>query len=98
MNYFGMPGTVSTSKDFIISDAPLFVGCYALQESGEIVEVKSVAQIEILTAMGAKMARVKQSSLDTVGKQLKKSFRPMVDLGSAFEKMKREIIFKHNIK
>lgn len=94
MNYFALPGQVHISSDFIITDDPLIIGCHAMQESGEIVEVKSLAHIEVLTDMGAKMIRLKQSSLDTVGKDLKKGFRPMVDMGSAFEKFKRDVIFK----
>lgn len=94
MNYFAIPGTVQTSKDFIICDDPLFIGCHAMMESGEIVEVVSLGHVEVLTDTGAKMVRLRQSALDTVGVTLKKPFRPMVDKGSAFEKFKRATIFK----
>ena len=94
MNYFAMPGAVFTSKDYTIHPhAHLIIGGYAMQESGEIVEVKSLAHIEVLTDMGAKLVTLKQSALDTVGKQLKKGFRPQVDLSSSFEKFKRATIF-----
>lgn len=94
MNPYVMAGTVITSKDITIHPhAHLIIGGYAMQESGEIVEVKSLAHIEVLTDMGAKLVTVKQSALDTVGKQLKKSFRPMVNLESSFENFKRAVIF-----
>jgi len=87
-NYMAMPGIVHTAKEHIVTDDPLVIGGLALQESGEIVEVKSINQIEVLTDMGAKAIRLKQSSLDTVGGNIKRSFRPLVDLQQAFHNFK----------